>query len=52
MATVIIATLLFVAMAAAARHIIKAAKAGKCVGCSGCGGHCDHCAGTDESHRA
>lgn len=43
MATVIIGTIVFAAMVAAARYSYKAHKAGKCVGCSGCDGHCDHC---------
>lgn len=43
MATFIIGTILFIAMAAAARYTIKAHIAGKCVGCSGCNGHCEHC---------
>nr|WP_319487746.1 FeoB-associated Cys-rich membrane protein [uncultured Caproiciproducens sp.] len=43
MATIIIGTIVFAAMAAAAWYTIKAHKAGKCVGCSGCNGHCEHC---------
>lgn len=54
MATILIGIILFAAVAAASRYILKAHKVGKCVGCSGCNGHCEHCseAVKEEVHKA